>query len=519
MKTLNVKELTNDSTLNVILDTMNNNKQALVFVNTKRSAEKVAEDISRFLRKNRTDLNQELSNEILHALPKPTRQCERLSEITKQGIAFHHAGLTSKQKELIQDNFRNGNIKIICCTPTLAAGVDLPAYRTIIRDLKRFGVRGYTYIPVLEYLQMSGRAGRPKWDTEGQSIVITTTDSENEAITEKYINGEPEDITSKLAVEPVLRTYILSLIASEFVTTRKQLIDFFSKTFWAHQFEDMRKLEKIIDRMIVLLEDFEFIKTKEGDFVSAAEIKNEKIHATELGKRVAQLYIDPLTAFNFLLAVRKCKDKPDVFGLLHMISNTLEIKPRLNIKAKEFDEYNDLLAEKLDGLLVAEPPMYDFEYDEFMNAVKTAYFFNEWIEEKDDEYLLEKFDVRPGESRAKIENADWLLYSVQELAKIIEKAIFARETSRLRTRLKYGAKEELLPLLRLKEIGRVRARKLFNNSIKDVGDVKRADFGKLKLLLGDAVAKSIKEQVGEKVDVEIKETKRKGQLSLKKFDE
>ena len=148
---------------------------------------------------------------------------------------------------MVEQGFKSGWIKILTATPTLAAGVNIPAYRVIIRDLKRFGVRGYTYIPVLEYLQMSGRAGRPRYDTEGQSIIITSTENEKEHIVENYINGNPEDITSKLAVEPVLRTYVLSLVASNFVNSREKLVEFFSKTFWAHQYEDMTRIKKIID--------------------------------------------------------------------------------------------------------------------------------------------------------------------------------------------------------------------------------------------------------------------------------
>lgn len=515
---ITINEQTNDNTLNVVLDTLNKNKQALVFVNTKRSAEKVAEDVAKFLSKNSTEINHELSEDILHALSKPTSQCERLANIVKYGIAFHHAGLTSKQKELIEDNFRTGSIKIICCTPTLAAGVDLPAYRTIIRDLKRFSVRGYNYIPVLEYLQMAGRAGRPKYDIEGQSIVITGTESEQENITEKYIHGEPEDIVSKLAVEPVLRTYVLSLIASEFVNSRERLVEFFSKTFWAHQFEDMQKLEKIIDKMIHLLGEFNFITSKKSDFISADEITDSKLRATELGKRVAQLYIDPLTAHKFIESI-KWKQKPSAFGLLQLICNTMELRPRLTVKQKELSNYAALIVEKTEDFLAETPDEFEPEYDDFLESVKTANFFLEWMDEKDDEWLLETFDVRPGETRAKLEIANWLLYSCQELAKLIENPVFARETSKIRYRLRYGVKEELLTLLQLKEIGRVRARKLFNNGIKDMGDVKKIDFMKLKQLLGDAVAKNVKEQVGEKIDIHIKETKRKGQMSLGKYSE
>lgn len=515
MKTHSVKQPTNDPTIDLVLDTLEKNKQALVFVNAKRSAEKTAEDVARALSKKQEKTNIFLSDAVLNALQKPTKQCERLADVVKYGIAFHHAGLAGKQKELIEDNFRKGIVKIICCTPTLAAGVDLPAFRTIIRDVKRFSVRGYVYIPVLEYHQMSGRAGRPKYDTEGEAIAIADTEAEKEMLIEHYIHGKPEEITSKLAVEPVLRTYVLSLIASNFVNSRKTLLDFFSKTFWAHQFQDLSKIEKIMDRMIHMLEDFTFIETKTKAFASADELLDNRITATDLGRRVAQLYIDPLTAHIFIEAMER-KDKPSFFALLQLISHTLEIRPRLRVKSKEHETYDQLAMEHTDDLLVTGPTEFEPDYDEYLDSIKTAAYFGEWIEERDDEFLLEHYDIRPGENYTKLETADWLLYSLEELSKLLGKREFATQTTKLRIRIRYGAKEELLPLLRLREIGRVRARKLFGNDIKDLGDIKKADFAKLKFLLGEAVAKSVKEQVGEKTE-EIRETKRKGQMSIEKY--
>ena len=103
------------------------------------------------------------------------------------------------QRNLIEDEFRNGNIKIICSTPTLAAGVDLPAFRTIIRDLKRFSYRGLIWIPVLEYLQMAGRAGRPEYEKFGEAIVIAKSQTEKEEIYENTLVIELKK--SNLSVE------------------------------------------------------------------------------------------------------------------------------------------------------------------------------------------------------------------------------------------------------------------------------------------------------------------------------
>ena len=89
---------TGNAALDLALDTLKIGKQALVFVNTKRSAEKTAEDISKKV-KSKSKKLVELSDKMLKALSSPTKQCERLSNCIKKGIAFHHAGLVAKQRE------------------------------------------------------------------------------------------------------------------------------------------------------------------------------------------------------------------------------------------------------------------------------------------------------------------------------------------------------------------------------------------------------------------------------------
>jgi len=344
MNPIKIDEKYEDAVLDLCFDTLKRKKQAIVFTNTKQSAEKTAEDIAKYIKKEDKDL-MELAEKILNVLPRPTKQCERLSFCISRGIAFHHAGLTHKQKELIEENFRKGLIKIICATPTLAYGLDLPAFRVILKDLRRYGQRGLSFIPVLEYLQMSGRAGRPKFDSFGESIAIAKNKAMMEEIYNRYILGVPEVIYSKLALEPVLRIYLLSLIASEIISDKDEITDFFSKTFWAYQFKDMEKLKFNIFKVLSLLKDWNFISAlnseKEKDFISADKINKEVYKATRIGKRVSELYLDPLTAYNFINALGRARIKKiSEFSFLQLISYTFEIRPLLNLKTKEYDILN-----------------------------------------------------------------------------------------------------------------------------------------------------------------------------------
>ncbi len=509
--------LAKDPVINIVLDTIAKRKQALIFVNTRPGAEKTAEEVAKKIKESNLEWDS-LAEQVLHSLSSPTKQCERLAFCVKKGIAFHHSGLTADQRHLIEDAFRERRIRIISCTPTLAAGVDLPAFRAIIRDLKRYGAHGMDFIPVLEYQQMAGRAGRPKYDVVGEALCIADSDAVKDEIEDRYINGEPEEILSKLAVEPVLRTYLLSLIASQLVRTKEQIMDFFGRTFWAFQYEDIWRLEQTIERTLLRLEEWEFImSSSKSDFQSADALDAQSYRPTALGKRVAELYLDPLTANYLITCMRRADGKeliPD-FAWMQVVSHTIEMRPLLRVKVKEFDTIQEQLA-RFDGdLLDLEPSIYEPEYDDFLASVKTALFINDWCDEMTEPDILEKYQVRPGEIRAKLDLADWLLYACEELARILQ--FRSKDISRVRFRIRYGVKEELLPLLKLREIGRVRARLLFKHNLKSIRDIKAVDIDALGKILGKGIAVKVKEQLDQPEVEPISKRKRKGQLGIEKW--
>jgi helicase len=199
-----------------------------------------------------------------------------------------------------------------------------------------------------------------------------------------------------------------------------------------------------------------------------------------------------------------------------MISNTLEMYPLLRVKAKEHEQIQEKLVQKYNQLLQPEPTLYDHNYDDFINSIKTSLFFESWIDEQDEDFLLETYGIRPGEIHTKLEIADWLLYSTAEIAKLLQFQPLLKEINKLRIRVKHGAKEELLPLLKLKNIGRKRARKLHHNKIKDIKDLNNTSLTLLSHLLGPKIAQDIKQQL-EDPKKPIKKGTRKGQLAIPKF--
>ena len=372
----------------------------------------------------------------------------------------------------------------------------MPAYRTIIKDLKRFTRRGMQFIPVLEYLQMAGRAGRPKYDKIGEAICIATSEKQKEEILEMYIKGKPEKIFSKLSAEPVLRTYVLSLISTGLVNSKKQLFEFFSKTFFAHQYGDIQKMESLLLKVVDLLKNWNFINVEENSnsmFQSADSLNEEnKYVATLLGKRISELYLDPYTANKLIEGLQKEQEKND-FSYLHLISNTLEMMPLLSIRKSDYEKLEEKLSLNEDYILDTDLFFDDHYY--LLSTIKTAFFFEQWINEMTEDRIFEKFNVRPGEIKFKIDVADWLLFSCYELSKVLMLKSNLNVLTKLRLRLKYGVKEELMSLVKIELIGKVRARKLFDSGIKNIKDLKNIGLETLKSIVGEKTAINIKKKI------------------------
>jgi helicase len=497
-ETLPVHDAHGGPTQNILHDTIDRGHQAITFVRSRKSAESEAEKQGNIAkdhlsREAERELD-ELADQVKTVLGSPTKQCRRLARCVRDGTAFHHAGLLTKQRSLLEEAFRDGLLKSISATPTLAAGVSLPAYRIIIRDVKRYTDNGLDFIPTMEYKQMAGRAGRPEHHDEGQAIAVAKNAGDVDDIRDRYVLGEPENIYSKLAVEPVLRMHALGLIATRFVGSFAELVSFFDATFYAHQYDDAEEITNKLQDVTENLEEYGFITLEEDGTV----------RPTKLGKRVAELYIDPYTAHRLITTMKEARSRRSAdrnvtdIAYLHMLCATVEMKPRLRIRKNEMVDVEDMLGTVETELLEDVPkPWDDIAYQTFLKSLKTAMMLKAWIEETDEDKIMDKFTVTPGGVRSKVERADWLLYACEEICTLKEWGTVKTDISRLRTRVKHGIKEDLISLVRFDEVGRVRARALSERDIASAADIREAPFNKLKNAVGKRTAETLKEQVGQ----------------------
>lgn len=481
-----------NSAINLAIHTIKASGQVLIFATTRQSSARLAQnaaaDVEALLSKPLKRSLDRLAEEISSAGEK-TRISDLLADLVRHGVAFHHAGLGGSHRRLIEKAFREGKIKILTATPTLAFGVNLPARIVVISDYRRYEP-GYGYYPisVLEYKQMCGRAGRPKYDRIGESLLIAKTEDERDYLIESYVLAQPERIWSKLAVERILRGHVLATIASDFAYTEQGIYDFFGKTFYAHQY-DPRAIKAVIVKILKFLYDEKMI-----------DINGENICATKFGRRISELYIDPVSGVVIRDALQNHAPLLTDISFFHMIAHTPDMFPRLRPYSREIDELTFFVDQHRSEFILPVPNEWEdgMSYEEFLGEAKLSGILHAWIEETSEEQMIEQFSVQPGDLYRVIESARWLLYASHELGSLLEHKDILPMLNTIMERTEKGVKAELLPLVRLEGVGRVRARILYSAGLKNLDDLKRAPIDQLTSLplIGSKLAKRIKDQVG-----------------------
>lgn len=466
--------------------------QVLVFVNTRRSTASVAQKLGIVTSQHFTDREKEQLNTLIqdfhHRHAEQTSIDKTLMACIKNGSAFHHAGLSSYQRRFVEQTFKQGLIKCIVATPTLAAGVNIPAKRVVIRDLWRYEANmGMQPIPVLEYKQQAGRAGRPKYDSEGEAITIAKNSGQKEMILDRYIHGETEPIHSKLGSQASLRMHLLAAIATGFVRTDEDIQQFIDSTFYAYQAE-VYTLQDEIDQTVEFLIRHEFINEYEDGY-----------EATPFGLKTSSLYIDPLSAVELkkaLISAEEAKKLPTDLSVLQTVCSTPDVRSLYLRKSDTWVEM--MLQDCKDQLFCDVPPPFDAEFEWFLSDFKTALLLRDWIEERPEEDLLNKYGVGPGDIHGIVQTVHWLLHAMREFARMyyFDSVSYL---SGVGLRVEYGCKKELLQLIELKGIGRVRARKLYKAGYTSLDSLRKASVESISAVptIGSGIAFSIKNQLGQ----------------------
>ena len=517
----------------IVGDTLDDGGSTLVFVNSRRNAESAArrmtEVTDRYLDEDERDALAALADDIRDI--SDTETSDDLAATVERGAAFHHAGLAAEHRSIVEDAFRDRLLKTICATPTLAAGVNTPSRRVIVRDWRRYDGEfgGMKPLDVLEIHQMCGRAGRPGLDPYGEAVLLAKNADEMDELFDRYIWAEPEPVRSKLAAEPALRTHVLATIASGFATTRDGLLEFLDGTLYAAQAEASGatdRLAQVTDAVLGYLEANEFIE------------RGDTLNATSIGHTVSRLYLDPMSAAEIIDGLRAAESgdgatgrygrsrasgagqeseptgfvsagelrsetngsggsrqgdesqgdsepgdeaeteiepaKPTPLGLYHLVSRTPDMY-ELYLKSGDKQTYTELCYERESELLGSTPSEFEeVRFEEWLSALKTAKLLEDWALEVDEDRITERYGVGPGDIRGKVETAEWLLGAAEELAGTLGLGsnVAVREAKK---RIEYGVREELLDLAGVRGVGRKRARRLYEAGITSRSELREAD--------------------------------------------
>jgi len=477
--------------IDVAIESVSTGGQSLVFASTRRRAVSIATKASELTPRYLGELERRACADAARRIRESgeeTGLSRLLADLVSKGSAFHHAGLPHEHRRIVEDAYRERAIKLLSSTPTLAAGVNLPARRVVIADLSRYdGEAGMNApISVLEYRQMAGRAGRPQYDEFGETVMIPPPSYGAEEAVRHYVESSPEPIESRLGGERGMRVHLLAVIASRMGITREEIDAIFSKTLLAAQ-TGREGVARHVDEAMGYLFAEQLIVEKARAF-----------HATGLGKRISTLYIDPLTGVLFKKSLGGFELGPDnTVKLLHLVAKSTDFEPKFPMREKHYQQAYEFLESNRESFSLGNERRSSFmEYEDALQEMRTVMVLDSWIGEQKEDTILESLGAEPGDLHRAVDSADWLLYCLCELAKLYGKHEVIREAGFLRKRVEVGVKGELVELTKLRGVGRVRARSLYSFGFKTIKSIREASAEKLGQVdkIGPVLAQKIKEE-------------------------
>ncbi|XP_048512661.1 DNA polymerase theta isoform X2 [Athalia rosae] len=508
-----IPELCNDpdQILQLCIETIADGHSTLIFCPTKNWCENLAHQVAAIFFKlgsGDTTLGQILRKQLnSDAIAETLCQLERcpagLDNVLKGtvsfGVAFHHAGLTMDERDIIECSFRIGSLRVLIATSTLSSGVNLPARRVIIRSLVFHG----KVIDTLTYRQMIGRAGRMGKDTAGESILICKP---NEKSTVKYLLAAPLDpVRSCLEGSGPLVRALLEVVASGVACTSAD-IDLYSRCTLA-SFQPKNNVQRLTQEAMEFLTLNEFIIARE------IEDKQHRWMATALGKACLASSVPPsdgLFLFEELQRARKSFVLETDLHIIYLVTpfNSSSLNGQIDWMIffnlwKSLTECEQrvgrmvgieekFLVSAIRGL--AKPGKKQSIHRRFF----TALALHDLVKEVPLTTVSEKYGCSRGILQSLQQSASTFAGMVTQFCKQLGWDCMELLFCQFQVRLQFGVCRELLDLLRLPMLNGLRARSLYKDGIKCVADLATANELAVERALHKALPfESEKEQDGE----------------------
>ncbi len=490
--------------LRSVLHLANLGEQILVFLPSKRDTMNFAFNLSRMVDfPEAEDAIKELM------ILEDTSLKNLLMDCLRSSVAFHHADLSRDEREVIERYTRKGILRVICCTTTLALGVNLPA-SAVFLDIHKWEYDEKTDslistpISWAEYENISGRAGRLGFGKDfGRSITIATNDYEYRMLWQNYIEGEEEILKSQLNAKG-LEDYLISILASGNAETRDQLEEFLLNTYMG-QSEGIESIRENLDRSLKTLKRYRLIE----------EDRRGRINISSIGSVVALKGISCATADDLSFFLRDAKDRSvSDLEILHAAASSedgrriyLQMAKREHLSGK----YEYMLKKRFSGQedYIGSLLSRDIKSEILLSktrakAVKLALLLERWIQGKDTPSIERDFESYYGTIASAGEAMSWILDSASLIAKAVgAPGELQKRLSILSERLLYGVPEEGLELarLRVKGLGRAGIKRLITEGFDSIKAVHEVPLSLLSRVIPEKIAINLKEAVDKRLGI------------------
>ncbi|XP_014286733.2 DNA polymerase theta isoform X2 [Halyomorpha halys] len=470
------------------LDTIRKGYSLLIFCPTKNWCETLAVQISSEIKrigseKNsigislRSELNPSGISDILEQLKKCPAGLERnLGQSVSFGVAYHHAGLTLEERDIVEGGFKQNLIRVLVATSTLSSGVNLPARRVIIRSP---GFQGHC-MDILTYKQMIGRAGRMGKDTAGESYVICTESEKGWG--KQLLTSELPPVESCLGkgnLSNSLKRALLEVTACGMVSTVTEMEEYTKCTLLAASASE-EKISKAISSCTNYLQENEFIKLNLDGNILPSSLAEACLGAS----------VPPDQALYLLRELHKARQCFVLDSDLHAI---YQVTPYsiCDYWAVDWMRYftiwenlptnlqkiGELIGIEDRFLIKAMRGTINLNADEFVQKVSihkrfyTALALQDLINEVPLNQVALKYDCNKGMLQSLQQSASTFAAMVTSFCKRLGWGGLEVLLAELSSRIQFGVQKELLDLLRLDCMTALMARALFNASITSVTDL------------------------------------------------
>uniref|UniRef100_A0A4W2ETE9 Helicase POLQ-like n=1 Tax=Bos indicus x Bos taurus TaxID=30522 RepID=A0A4W2ETE9_BOBOX len=462
----------------------------LVFCPTKKNCENVAEMICKSLSKEYLKHKEKEKQEVIQNLKNVSggNLCRVLRHTIPFGVAYHHSGLTSDERKLLEEAYSTGVLCLFTCTSTLAAGVNLPARRVILRApyvAKEFLKRN-------QYKQMIGRAGRAGIDSVGESILILQEKDKQQVL--QLISKPLENCYSHLVQEFTkgIQTLFLSLIGLKIATNLDDIYRFMSGTFFGVQQKVLLKEKSLWE---ITMESLRYLTEKgllqKDTMCGSKEEFQNNFHITKLGRASFKGTIDLAYCDILYRDLKKGLEGLMLESLLHLIYLTTpydmasQCDPDWMIYFRQFNQLSPAeqnvaalvgVSENFIGKKASGQAIRKKVDKNIVNRLYLSFILYTLLKETNIWSVSEKFNMPRGYIQSLLSAAAAFSSCVLHFCEELEEFwVYRALLGELTKKLTYCVKAELIPLMEVTGVLEGRARQLYNAGYKSLTHLANAN--------------------------------------------